>query len=373
MAFTFIRAIFVAMALSAVAVPACMADDRPLVLFANPGGKGDVFFQPMTDFMQAAADDLGFELAVYYTDRDSSHLVYGEGVEIVFNHERKPDYIIGMNPRGAGVALIKQAEKAGVGTVTINQSFLGNTREQMGRPGEKYKHWLFEYLPDDTHSGYLLATVLIEQALAEGLVDGDLQVRIVGINGHKRSAASVLRAKGLEQAVADHPRAMLQQIVHADWKFDKARELTSRLLVRYPETSVIWAASDLMGAGAVAALQNQEGKLNTGILVGGIDWTQLGLEKVRNEEFATTVGGHFMDGGWALVMLYDYIHGVEIPRNNTSQFSRLTAKNVDEYLHHFGDGDWSKIDFKRFSKHLNPDRKSYDFGLSAILEQARGE
>ena len=71
------------------------AADKPFVVFANPGSKDDVFFKLMTDFMQAAADDLGFELAVYYGNRN--HVLIDENVETIFKRERLPDYLVGMN------------------------------------------------------------------------------------------------------------------------------------------------------------------------------------------------------------------------------------------------------------------------------------
>ena len=77
-----------------------------------------------------------------------------------------------------------------------------------------------------------------------------------------------------------------------------------------------------------------------------------------------------MDGGWALVMLYDLMNGITVPRMGHSRFSVLTQENVDEYSSKFGDNNWSQIDFRKFSKHLNPQIKEYKFNLEAILEQA---
>jgi len=35
----------------------------------------------------------------------------------------------------------------------------------------------------------------------------------------------------------------------------------------------------------------------------------------------------------------------------------------------FGASDWKKIDFTKFSKHLNSTLEKYDFGLEAVLDQ----
>ena len=348
-----------------------LAAAQPLVAFLNPGGEGDPFFQPMTDFMQAAANDLGFELVVSYSDRSHAFVQYAEDVELLFRKERKPDYIIGMNPRGAGVELLEQAEEAGVDVILINQSFLGEARAKVGVPGEKYKHWIMEYVPDDVHSGYLLAKTLIREARDAGRFSRDGYIDVVALNGHKMSFASILRAQGLKQAIAEESIVRLRQLIHANWKKDRAHDLTLGLLERYPDVSVVWAASDVMAAGVVDAVKGAGKQPGKDVLTGGVDWAAIGLDNVRKGDCMATVGGHFMDGGWALVMLYDRIHGVDVPKMGRSKFSSLTRDNVDRYMTLFGEDGWEKIDFTRFSKHLNPKQKEYDFGLNALLEQVQ--
>lgn len=345
--------------------------DKPFVIFANPGSKDDVFFKLMNDFMMAAADDLGFEMAVYYGNRN--HVLIDENVKTIFKRERLPDYLMGMNARGSGESMLNMAEDARVKTVFINQSFLGEVREQMGYPGEKYKEWLFEYLPDDVHSGYILAKTLIDDAIAKGLVDGNGVVNIIGISGHEESAASILREKGLAQAVAEYPNARLHQVVHAGWKRDKAREIAKRMIRRYDDVSVIWSASDKMALGITEGIRETGSKPGVNVLTGGIDWANFALDMVEEGDFSVTVGGHFMDGAWALVMLYDAIHGFEIPKRSQSSFSSITAENVSRYRAHFGTNNWKKIDFTKFSKHLNPKLKEYNFGLDAVLDQVESQ
>ena len=42
------------------------------------------------------------------------------------------------------------------------------------------------------------------------------------------------------------------------------------------------------------------------VFIGGLNWDPPALDKVKDGALVTTVGGHFMIGGWALVLLYDY-------------------------------------------------------------------
>jgi len=343
------------------------AADRPLVVFVNPGAEDDAFFGMTTSFMQAAADDLGFELEVYYGDRN--HVLIDENVMAIFNRKPLPDYVIGMNARGAGKTMVERAEASGVKLIFINQGFLGVERVEMRLPGEKYKNWLFELLPNDVHSGYLLAKSLIEARMKE--VGPDAKIEMLAISGHDESSASRLRVQGLKRALVEYPNVHLNQTVPAMWLRDKARTVTQRLLKRYPQTTVVWAASDIMGLGVLDAVTHLGMKPGRDVLVGGVDWAADGLGKVQSGEFAASVGGHFMEGGWALVMLYDLRHGVPVPNQSRSDFSVLTGGNIREYLANFGDRDWSRIDFTKFSKAENPALLEYPFGLDSLLEQVR--
>ncbi|QJB56199.1 ABC transporter substrate-binding protein [Pseudodesulfovibrio sp. zrk46] len=345
------------------------AQEKPLVYFANPGYQDDSFFGLMTDFMLAAADDLGFELKVFYGERN--HVLIDENIRTIYKGDRRPDYVIGMDARGSGAVMLAMGEEQGIKTIFVNQSFLHKERTRMGMPGQNYKNWLFEYLPDDVHAGYILGKKLIQSAVDRKLFDNDGSVVIAAISGHDQSAASILRMQGVRKAVAEFPQARLVQSVSAGWRRDKAHNLALRLMDRYPELSVCWAASDLIAMGAVDAM-GERGKVpGKDIIVGGVDWSNVALPLIRDGRLAGSAGGHFMDGGFALVMLYDLIHGVAVSPLSRSRFSLLTRENVDDYINHFGTNDWGQIDFRKFSKVLNPEVKEYDFSLKAVLEQVR--
>jgi len=358
----------VILCLIALAAPAvCQAGKKTSVVFASPGSKDDPFFGQMVSFMQAAAEDLGFELDVYYGDRN--HVLIDENVKHIFNRRPLPDYVIGMNARGSGREMVEKAEALGVKLIFINQSFLGGERLEMGLPGTKYKNWLFELLPNDVHAGYLLAKTLIDAKFSS--VETDKKISIIAINGLHDSPASILRIQGFKKALAEHPNVLFEQELYAKWKRDVARAYTLRLLERYPDASIVWSASDVMALGVADGIGDYGKIPGKDVLTGGVDWAAEGLTSVKNGLSTASVGGHFMEGGWALVMLYDYIHGVPVPNQSKSFFSVLTADNVQDYITHFGDGNWSKVNFLRFSKAENPDMLEYPFGLAAILEQVK--
>ena len=85
-----------------------------------------------------------------------------------------------------------------------------------------------------------------------------------------------------------------------------------------------------------------------------------------------TIGGHFMEGGWALVLIHDYAKGIdfveELGVKIPTPMQALTAANVKSYQDKMHPEKWSQIDFKQFSKVYNKKLTKYDFSLETMLK-----
>ena len=196
---------------------------------------------------------------------------------------------------------------------------------------------------------------------------------MVAIAGDRATQASVERVEGLAKALAEYPAVALKQVFYAEWSQANAFQITQGFLRRYPEIGAIWCANDPIALGAMEGAEAAARQPGQDIFVGGLNWDAAGLEHTKAGRWVTTVGGHFMTGGWALVMLYDYHHGRDFADEGLQLqrqiFGVLHTGNIDQFLTHFGDRNWGKIDFTQFSKVLNPAIKKYDFSLDAILKQ----
>lgn len=108
------------------------------------------------------------------------------------------------------------------------------------------------------------------------------------------------------------------------------------------------------------------------IVTGGIDWLPEALEEVRNKEIDVSVGGHFIEGGWVAVLIYDYFNGKDFASERVSwktHMRPITSSNVDYYENKLNEKNWGKINFRKFSKVYNPSIKKYDFKMQNILNQ----
>ncbi len=334
----------------------------PSVLFLNPGDQDDAFFGLMESFMQAAADDLGMNLEVIYCHRD--HYEMMEKGQEVLNRQVLPDYLILINEKNAGIELLEKVSKAGVKVVLINEGLQQSDKDRLGRPGERLSNWLFELLPNDKQAGYLLGKALIEEALGKGAFSSEKPLQIVGIAGTHSTGSSSLRVEGFEQAVSEYENVVLRQVVPGYWEEEKAERITHGLLDRYPEVTVVWCASDLMAQGALRAAREVGRKPGRTFFTGGIDWAGFSFPRVTSGDFVATVGGHFFDGGWAMVMLYDYHNEVVLTDvERMSEFSIVTIENVGKYQQLLQSDHWERIEFHQFSKHHDNGIMNYHFEL----------
>lgn len=341
--------------------------------FINPSYPGSEFWNNVTQFMQAAADDLGVELKVVYASQSSDidRLEYVKLFAQECNAPTPPDVIVTHFRKGSAKQILDIGEKSGVKSFFFNTQVPSDERDVVGLPREKYKHWIGHMFPNDTLAGYDLAKLLIRVAEHKGLQNPDGNILLAGLSGNQHSVAAINRNQGLEQAVKETGRE-LSQIVFTKWKRERSKELSLKLMQRFPDINVFWAASDDIALGALDAVKQAGIKPGQKILVGGFDWRIQALEAIKAGEMTASGGGHFMEGGWAMVMLYDYFHGKDFASAGGQFESRLLmidGANVESYLKHFSGKNWRQIDFKKFSKTYNPALTEYDFSLSKILQQ----
>jgi len=339
----------------------------PYVVFINPGAKDDFFFSRMVSFMEATAKKLDIDLKILYTDRDYFKS-FNVSKEILSTKQKLPDYLILINENGIGEFLLPKLDKMGIKVILINEGFSKEKLKKYGKPKEIFKNWIIEYLPDDFSAGYLLAKKLIDKAIKEKNFDENGIINIVGILGKARTTSSTLRMQGLKKAVSEYKgRVKILQTIKADWEAKKAEKITILLLKRYKNISIIWSASDEMALGASNALKKLKIKRN--ILIGGVDWTLFSFNMINSGEFLATVGGHFMDAGWALVMAYDNFNGVKVQnRVSNSKFYLIDKSNIHFFERYFKENKWDDIDFKSFSLFLNSSLTVYNFGYTSVIK-----
>lgn len=345
------------------------ASAKPIqVVLLNPGGS-HWFWQMIIEFMQAAAEDLDMELEVITSDRD--HFLTVQQAQEVVSRIKPPDYIITGNEKSNAGKIIKLADQAGVKVFLFNNGFVKpKDIKTYGRPREKYKHWIGEIIPNNFSAGYQMGKALIDQALSANLIAQDGKIHIAAIAGTFATHASVARIQGLRKVVDEYAdKVKLLQVFPSDWTSKRANKVSRSLFRRYQEVKILWGANDATAIGAINAAISIGKTPGKDILFGGCGWYAPAIEKIQEGTLATSVGGHFMDGGWVMVLLHDYHHGKDfIPKSIETKMISIDKGNVEKYARFILQQQWKQIDFKQFSKVHNPNLTKYDFSLKAVFQ-----
>ncbi len=338
--------------------------------FFNPQGVDDPFWKPVTEVMQAAARQLDIRLDVYAANHDRLRLI--EQVRQVVTGADKPDVILFKNAKQSAGAILRLAEDNQVRAFMFNAGLSEDEARELGRPREKFRYWIGEMLPDDWQAGHDLAGMLTLAARERQLVQDGQPIRMLGLGGPPGDRAARARLDGLQAAVEQTPDVRLLQVVPAGWNREEAYRKTLGLLRRYGRVEAIWAANDPMALGALDALQESGYLPGRTVLVGGIDWNPPALAAVREGRLLTTLGGHFLEGGYALVVLHDYFRGVDFARRDgvslKTRLGLLTQENIGRYAERLDGADWNRIPFRQFSLVLTPGDEHHDFSLDRLLE-----
>jgi len=371
------------LASAVAATPAATATSAPAkpikVVFLNPASAAaeEVWWRTCTQFMQAAANDFKIELKVYYAGRSAAEM--HRQADEALNGPNKPDFIVMQNMKKTAPSIIKQAEKQGVKVLLFNSGLSDEEADEMGTPREKFANWIGQITPDDEAAGFDLAELLVRTAKKAKQTGREGKVEMLALGGTISDSSAVDRNKGLDRYVRGHASEVIlnrERPLPADWDTEKAKITLGAAYPAYPKTTAIWNANDNMAMGALDAATSRLSKTpGKDIFIGGIDWNPDNLAGVKTGTIAASIGGHFMEGAWVMVLINDYARGADFKSQALSMKSKMgiiSKENVEQFEKSLGDRSFEKIDkidFTQFSKVTKPRLKTYPFDLNTLLKQ----
>lgn len=341
------------------------------VAFINPGKSDEAYWLAASRAMQAAAASLDMRLEVHYAQREHPRAFEIAREIIARPAARRPEYVVFSNDYATGPELLRMFDAAGIKTFMAFSSLTAAEAEQHGGgPRQRYKGWLGALEPRAHDAGYLTARALIERGRAAKAHGPDGKLHLLAIAGDRSTPASILRNEGMRRAVKEAPDVVLDQEVYANWSREKAAEQSAWLFQRHPAARLIWAGNDLMAFGAMQSLEQRGGKPGQTMWFSGINTSTEAMQAIKSGRLAALAGGHFITGAWSLVMLYDYHHGRDFADEGLAlerpMFTLFDAALADVFLARFGER-LDTLDFRRYSKALQPGLKRYDFGFAQLL------
>ena len=327
------------------------------------------FWESFEAATRAACKSLGCEIEDVKADWDQVAMV--DRLETRLKREPKPDLVLFQSFKMNGPKVIALCEKYQVYGFLVNADLDARQIAAVGAPREHFKYWIGKMMPDDALGGKLMAELIYQQAVKKGLAK-DGVVSMAAIQGNAADGASIERVKGLNAYLQQNDKLKLLQMVEGKWLTERSADLTKNLIRRYPQMQAMWAAGDTTAIGVINGAKAVGKTPGKDILTAGLDWSTDGLKAVKDGAMEVSVGGHFMEGAWAIVATYDYFHGHDFAKEDGvflhSNLAVIDKDNVDHFLAQYGNNDFSSIDFSRYSKVKNPAVKRYNLDFSPALK-----
>jgi ABC-type sugar transport system substrate-binding protein len=236
---------------------------------------------------------------------------------------RKPDAIL-FDPitQTAGREDARLLEQAGIPGATEDRLVVPDIRQYRG------SQLIAQVTQNNRQWGYDMMMSLVNQGSRKA-------VAIMDPHG----VTTVEEAwSGARQAAAQHGVRVLQQ----SWQ-PKSREnaisTMNAYLARYPRGQVdgCWCIGSTVGLGALYAAQ-QAGREKE-IKISTADDDKFIIRAIQRGQLTSTLGGHWMNGGFGLIVLYDYLKGKQ-PLQRQPQFNLITIDRAHaaRYARQFLDG-----------------------------------
>ena len=365
-------AVSMALGVLAPAGRAVAADAKPLnIVFVNPGKTGEVYWDMVAQTMQAAGRKLNVNVEVLTSERNY-RTMQELGLGVVARAD-KPDFLILSNEESAAVPILEAAEIAGIKTLLLSNTLIGADAVRLGQPRQNLKTWLGDITTDLTTAGARMANALISAARNEKWQSPDGKIHLLGIGGDEITPASIARNAGLQLAVAAAPDVVVDRMLFANWTQSEAEQVAANYLGWAQRKGIrpagIWAGNDPMALGALKAVAAAGITPGQNIQVVGLNWSEDALREIKAGRLLLTDGGHFLLGGWSIVLLRDYADGCDFAAASPHvevKTSAITRDNLGSVAALIKTRAFDRIDFARFR--AKPGHcGQYDFSVDALI------
>ncbi len=224
------------------------------------------------------------------------------------------------------------------------------------KPQTTYDNYIAYVGPADFESGYMMGKILIEN-----MKPGQDGKKVVGVvNGTPGSTVAIDRRAGLQKALDEAGDSVrVAGEVVGNFVRDTSQDVTESLLQGNPDITGIWAANGGTATGVMTGIRTMGLAPGKDVLVVGMDLNPENVAAVEKGELLFDVGGHWLQGAFAMNILNDYLNGFPVPpeaRENQLAPIPITKETVGKFKTAFPAGV-PVYDFRQNSRVYNPNAK----------------
>lgn len=309
------------------------------------------FWNSYVSFMQKGADELGVDLVVLNADNKPDQMI--KSLEDLV--AQGVDGIIYTPYWATAVPGLMLAKDASI-PVILTDSYADFSPQDPNFP-----NYLAFVGPSDRDAGKQMAEALF--ASLTPAADG--KKYIAAVNGTAGTSVAIDRRAGLQDALDAAPDVVLVGEVDGNFVRDTSQAVFESLWQGNPNIQGVWAANGGTATGVMAAISAAGKTPGTDIMVVAMDLNPENVDAVEQGTLLFDIGGHWLQGGFALTMMYDHLNGKDLSAEQANVklgLLPLTQDRVAQFRSDFPEGV-PVYDFKEHSRTYNPAAKTAVFEM----------
>lgn len=310
------------------------------------------FWNAYVDFMKKGANELGVDLVVLNCDNKADLLPkYIEDLVSM-----KVDGMIVVPYWAGDKKALRESKNSNIPLIFTD------CYSDVAPQSSQYPNYIAFVGPSDEEAGYQMAKKLFEtmKPNSEGK-------KVIGwVEGTPGTSVAIDRNAGIQKAIREHPEVVVAGKVNGNFVRDESQAAFESLYQAHPEIKGVWAANGGTATGVMTALKNAGKIPGKDVLVVAMDLNPENVEAVKNGELLFDIGGHWLQGGYALIIMYDWLNGNKISSNKANiklDLLPLTKERIKDFESKFPNGV-PAFDFKASSKVFNPKADYSNFRVS---------
>jgi ABC-type sugar transport system substrate-binding protein len=301
------------------------------------------FWNNYVEFMKKGADELGVELVVLNCDNKADLL---------------PKYVEDLVSQGVDGMIVVPYwagdKKSLRDTKAANIPLIFTDSYSSVNPQSKdYPNYIAFLGPGDEEAGYQMAKTLFNE-----MTPNSNGKKVVGwVEGTPGTSVAIDRNAGFERALKEHPEVVVAGKVNGNFVRDESMTAFESLYQANPSIKGVWAANGGTATGVMTAIRNAGKVPGEDILVVAMDLNPENVVAVKDGSLLFDIGGHWLQGGFALVVMYDYLNGNKITADKANvklDLLPLTQDVVPLFEAKYPNGV-PEYDFKLHSRTYTPD------------------
>lgn len=301
------------------------------------------FWNNYVQFMKKGAEELGVELLVLNCDNKADLLP--KYVEDLVSQGVDGMIVV---PYWAGDKKALRDTKAANIPLIFTDSY-----SEVNPQAKDYPNYIAFLGPGDENAGYQMAKKLFSEMKVN-----DQGKKVIGwVEGTPGTSVAIDRNKGLERALKEHPEVVVAGKVNGNFVRDESMAAFESLYQANPNIKGVWAANGGTATGVITAIKNADKVPGKDVLVVGMDLNPENVVAVRDGDLLFDIGGHWLQGGFALVVMYDWLNGNKIAAEKANiklDLLPLTKDTVSLFESKYPNGV-PVYDFKQHSRTYTPD------------------